>query len=274
MMGAGLLGMLFSLLGILASPFLARWGADQLDGMTRGAIQQLEMTAVSVRFAAQSLSNGAEALHEGRQIILSINHNLETTRPLLESISVLLAEEAPSTIEATREALISAQAGAQAIDRVLRGLDALSPITGVTYQPEKPLEVSLADAAQGLQPLPMAFRSVDAKLQDVDGSLTEMQPVLAGILGELDALQDSMTRLGKNLQLQADDLDTLAERLSDIAPRVLGFTRVGAVVLGFVFFWLFLGQVSIYFVGVWLSRSTGAFQAEMFHSQAHNTEEE
>jgi uncharacterized membrane protein YdfJ with MMPL/SSD domain len=203
---------------------------------------------------------------------VSIDNSLTTTGPLLESVSTLLADEAPTTLEMTREALISAQASAQAIDRVLRGLDALSPITGVTYQPEKPLEVSLAEVAQALKPLPTAFKSIDVKLKEVDGSLNEMQPVLEGILGELNVLGESMSRLEVNLNSQADTLDTLAARLLEIVPQMPRFMQVVAVLLGLFLFWVLLGLASIYFVGVWVSGSMETFYHQAFQLQTHKIE--
>jgi hypothetical protein len=120
--------------------------------------------------------------------------------PLLNSVGSLLADELPQSIEATQHALISAQDGAAAMDRVLRGLRLL----GLDYDPELPLDQSLAQTADSLDGLPEALRQTE---QDLSQS------------------QDDLTQMGDDLALLAKNLDAFSNDLDDIVTEIQGVTE-------------------------------------------------
>jgi hypothetical protein len=253
---AGATGVLACLLCLMALPFMAGWGGAKAKEMLAATSQRVQSLADSIRLAGQSLEQAANTLEDSTTTLDTIQNTLRASGPLLNSIEVLIGENLPTTIEVTNQALISAQASAQAIDRVLRALDALSLITGVTYKPEKPLDESLAEIADGLSPLPDALRDSQADLASMVDRLEKVTPTLVDAQDEFGLLAETLRRMGDSISEESDALEAFADILSGAASQALGWMRGLAAVLALVIIWLGLGQAAIFYLGEQLRRES------------------
>ncbi len=247
--GVGMAGVLLSLLGLLLMP----WGVARLSAWMAGS---LEMAAVQAEATAETLALGGESLRQGGRSLESAadglevaRRSLQNSRPALESIGALVGEEAAATIEATHQALLGAQESARAVDRVLRGLAALGPLTGVSYDPQQPLEQSLGAMAASLEPLPESLRAVQGDLRRAAQDLAALDHALGQTGDEVDALAQDLTRLGSDLEQRAAGVQSLAERLeraAQAAPR-WGWALGGLAALALA--WLALWHAALLWVG-------------------------
>jgi HAMP domain-containing protein len=235
---------------------MAGWSGAKAKDMLTATAQRVRLLAVSVRLAGQSLEQAANTLEDSTAALDTVENALEASSPLLYSIEVLIGEDIPSTLEVTNQALLSAQASAQAIDRILRALDALSLITGVTYQPEKPMDESLAEVADGLSPLPDALRAAQKDLTSVANRLEEVAPTLVDAQDEFGLLAKSLRRMGNDVSREADSLEAFADVLSGAASRASGWMRGLATVMALLIVWLGLGQAAVFYVGEQLRRES------------------
>lgn len=153
---------------------------------------------------------------------------------LLQSVSGFLSDDAPDTIESARQAILSTQEGARAMDRVLRGLATVSFLTGVEYDPEQPLDASLAEVAGSLSPLPDSLRAVSGDLDEVRDNLTELQEATVSMQSDIAGLQTELEGSSQSLALNAEAAGRLAAQMALVADRLKQFRIMLALI------WVFL----------------------------------
>ncbi len=245
----GGLGVVLSLLSIVVVSWLAfRWrGGLQLQ-VTRAA-DQVRGLALVLEAASGGLASASVSLRSSAEALAATQENLENSNPLLESLNAFVGEEAPDVIEATRRSLLSAQAGAAAIDQVLQGLASLGPLTGVDYDPEQTLQDSLAEAAAGLAPLPSALRGLESDLDLAASDLDLMQLRISSVARDLHTLAENLERMEDTLTTQVGALEGLADTLDQAAGRASNWLVVGAAVLNILLAWNAVSQYAVYVVG-------------------------
>lgn len=215
----GALGLLLSLLTAIALPLGgARAGRLVQDAMSAGAETSRQL-ALTVRTSRASIKAAASGLENASQALNTVEQGLVNSDPLLESTGELLGEELPITIETTRAALISAQGGAAAMDRVLRGLAFL----GLEYDPEQPLDQSMGETADSLEPLPATLRGVESDLSASREDLDAVRADLDDLGRDSQQLAEELSTMAASLEGYAGDLTRAAQRLergSQRAPMV------------------------------------------------------
>lgn len=225
--GVGLVvSLLLLLLGPLLSIRLGVWAESQLGSMAATA----RSLAATSRSSRSALSAGAASLHSARDTLLTVEDSLQNVDPLLTSVRGLLGEDLPATIDATETALLSAQQGAAAMDRVMRGLR----LFGLDYNPELPLDQSLAATAEGLAPLPASLQAVEASLVTSQQDLTGVRNDLTGVASDLDDLAVEMDRTADSLSGYAGQLESGAEAMDDLSTRarLYGWLLAALALLG------------------------------------------
>ncbi len=245
----GAVGVVISLAALLLLPLAAVQASRSLPGRFEAGARQARALADVLQIAIDGVDNAATTLESSALALRAMRANLQNTGPILSSVGEVLADEAPRTIEATRSALNAAQAGAAAIDQVLRTLAALGPLTGVQYDPDQPLDAGLAQAAEGLRPLPASLRAIGGELEraneDLDqlsGRMIQVADGIGGMATELQSLQDS-------LEAQRLSLLELADRLDRIAASSPLWIAGAALLLGLAILWVASGQYAVYLIG-------------------------
>lgn len=242
---AGSLGLILSVALALALPLVSlRFTANLADRLT-GAADAMNGVAEGINVAGRNLESGAAALDSGSQALRTANRSLQGMDPLLDSVGELLADELPGSIEATQDALISAQDGAAAMDRVLRGLRLL----GLNYDPELPLDQSLAQTADSLQGLPQALRQTEQDLAQSQDDLAQMGQDLTVLARNLDVFSDDLRESAAEIQTVTDNLDSASAQLTRWGERMPSLRWLFAAVSFAFGLWLVLLHLNLYVVG-------------------------
>jgi hypothetical protein len=242
-------GIALSIVCLILVPILAYRVSDSIDGLLLTISEETSMAAVSLRQVRLSISEGVQTLEAAEASIRNMERSMKDTKPLIGSTVELLVEHAPKIIDDTRHALGSAEESARAVDQVLRNLARLGPITGVSYDPEQPLDEGIADVTGSLEPLPATLREVGDELNQAGSSLEEVSGSL-GVVG--DEMKDFAEEISsKNFMIAnlADDLDTLSEAVDHARDRIKPMVLVGAVCIGLFLIGVALGQTAMYDVG-------------------------
>ncbi|MGA9531167.1 MAG: hypothetical protein WBR18_00465 [Anaerolineales bacterium] len=245
---AGGLGLILSLALLVAGPLfsirLGQWAEVQMHSMADRA----RALAVTSRSSRSALSAGAVSLYDARDTLLTVEASLGNLDPLLSSTRVLLGDELPSTIDATEAALLSAQQGAAAMDRVLRGLS----LFGLDYDPELPLDQSLAATAEGLAPLPDSLQAVEKELRTSQQDLAGVSTDLSTVGADLGDLADDLDRTAKSLTGYAGQLESGADQLEALEGRAWLGGRLLALATAVVALWLAMVNVVLMVNGRWM----------------------
>jgi hypothetical protein len=245
---AGWLGLILSLALFVAGPLfsvrLGQWAEVRLRSMASSA-RDLSQTSRSSRAA---LSAAAISLHDARDTLLTVESSLGKVDPLLSSTRRLLGDELPSTINATETALRSAQQGAAAMDRVLRGLR----LFGLDYGPELPLDQSLAATAEGLAPLPASLQAVERELVTSQQDLAGVRVDLSTVAADLDDLATDLDRTAESLTGYGGQLESGAEWLASLSGRARLVGWLLALVAMAAALWLAILNVVLVVNGRWM----------------------
>ena len=246
---AGGLGAALCLVCLVILPLVA----GRVAATCRESLASLAEAAGTLRdpleIAAGSLGEGAATLDAVGTMLLSAEASLESLEPLLDSVGEVVGEDAPAAIEAARGALVSAEAGAAAIDSTLRALSYLGPLTGVTYDPEQSLQDSLAEVGASLEELPDDLRGIQ---DDLDAAVEDLEPVrssMEDVAGHLDVLAASLAGLEEYILIQSTALDSLAlsaDRAAESAPAWV-WRMTAACELLLLLTWL--EQIAVLLVG-------------------------
>jgi hypothetical protein len=212
--------LLFSMCAIILTPiFLVRTlptsknRLSQLRTSAQGTVSLIDRLETALQDTSSAIDSAARSL-------LSVGQVLDDSGPLIDSTSVLLGEALPDSIYAIQLGLIQAEDSAMALDQLLRGLTVLSPITGVRYDPEIPLNEGIANTATGLDPLPaalidvrdqllLATRDLDDLSKDLRVSATDLQILNA----DLREQKQQLTFVGTSLDYFVLFLDRLQQQL-------------------------------------------------------------
>lgn len=251
---AGAFGIVLGLLGLIFLPFISNrvntLARSMLTTTTGGVRSMTEM----IREVDNSLVDAVVVLDGARLTLTSVAGSVEDSKPLIRSTGELLGDRIPQIIDNTRQALVSAEDGARAIDQVLRGLASLGPITGITYNPEKPLDKAISDVAISLEPLPGELVIVRDDLESATSDLDEVTESLRKASGGLDIFVDGLVEMEVKLTSLADDLDVVADQLTQAETKIPSIISGVLVTAELVLLWFVLCQCAIFIVGSRLMR--------------------
>jgi hypothetical protein len=247
------------LVAMLLICFLPAKAAAFADEVLEKAREGVHTTISSLEMVIGTIEEAVDVLEEAAVSLIAVGDTIEGTEPMIESLGVLVGEKTPATIESTREALISAEEGARAIDQVLRGLARLSLLTGITYDPDQPLDEGIAEVAASLEPLPAALEEVHEDMGEATGNLAEVSQSLGDVsyqldqfVGELGELKERLVEFSSNLEARAQDIDAAAERVPALIWVVFAVCELFLL-------WVILGQCALFFMGDQM-RKVGAEQ--------------
>jgi hypothetical protein len=212
---SGALGLTLIVLSMALLPVgawrLSRVVGDQLHSAGKWA----QETAAVLRDSANGLTSASEALTSSNLALRSVGTSLSDAQPLLASVGEVLERQAPTAIATARQSLIDAEAGAQSIDRVLRGLSFL----GIGYNPDQPLSRSLAETADSLQPLPAALSDAGEHLQTTQEDLGQVSQDVVRVSDDLANMAAQIAPMADDLDRQAGQVEGLGMSMNDLADR-------------------------------------------------------
>ena len=244
-------------LGLLLLP-LAAGGAAQAvrAGLTNAAGEAAGMSG-TLRTAADGLAEASATLEETGATLRQVRRSLEDSEPLLDSVGRLVGDDAPTTLESTRDAILATRSGAQAIDQVLRALSRVSFLTGVRYEPDESLDQSLAGVAEAIGPLPDSLRAAAGDLDSATAGFREVELGLTQTADEMRVLAISMQNLSWSLDAQGVEFDRIAAALESASDRATGIVTLAAGLLALMLIGTGLTQAAVLMLGRGLAKGEG-----------------
>ncbi|MEI8165488.1 MAG: hypothetical protein WCG26_03880 [Chloroflexales bacterium] len=241
LIGAGLLGLLLSLAGLI---FVVSVGTA-----AEGALMR-ELTTLDQALAATSdgLTVADSTLADTRRTLTALGTTLDdattaltATMPTVIALKDLTGTSLPQTLGTTRQALASAQATAKVVDDVLRTV----AMFGVAYDPAVPLNVALGQVADSLGELPTTLGEMSAGLGTAHTQLglvaSDLGEVSAGVASITTSVNAAATVVG-HYQTVVGNLRGEVAAVREAAPGWMMLTRGGLILL---LIWLGLAQIGL-----------------------------
>jgi hypothetical protein len=176
-----LIGLVFIIIAAI-SLVISGWGLYQIWTLRQpvaGAAvagidlfaETLDTTSDALKVTSESLQSASDTVTAVERTSLSVAQAMSTTRMTLGSFASLTGKDLPSSIDASRTALKSAQSSAVVVDSVLTTLSRI-PLINIQYNPAVPLSTALGDVAKSLDNLPPTFNTLARNLNTTGDGLS------------------------------------------------------------------------------------------------------
>jgi methyl-accepting chemotaxis protein len=209
----------------------------------------LSTTRDGLVLADQSLNTAVTSIEALQSTVDTLGKTINDTSPLVDSLSGLLGDELPTTIQSAQTSLVAAQSSAKIIDDVLHVLTSIPFFPGDTYNPPVPLNVALGQVSDSLDTLPGSFTTMQTSLDKTGSNLTVIKANVELISGDIGKVRDSLEssrQVVDQYQKVTTDLSAKLERGRARLPTWIGL----AAWFGTIFFgWLATTQIGLFLQG-------------------------
>lgn len=242
---AALLGLGVSLAGLI---FLGRFSSQvssSLTGTLDSLSEALTITQDGLDVADGALNDADSALISMTGTLDGVNQSLRGMDPTLDALRTLLGTDLPATIEATQDSLASAETSAKNIDGVLTSLSRIPFLGSLVYNPEVPLNETLAGISDSLDPIPgslrQAKRGLDTAKTNMDSINTDLDVVVEST-GAISTSTAEAQRVVSEYQTLVTSIQTRVEKMQKQLP---GQVRLATLAAAIFLIWLGLAQIGL-----------------------------
>jgi hypothetical protein len=257
---------LFGLGGGLYAAVALQQGARELErdvvsGMDFG-LEGLEVVSDTLQVLIQTVD--ATALMVDAAVASSENTQatLEALQPAVQELGDMAGTDLPASIQAVQGAMPALEQAGLTIDRALRTLagfewSATIPLLnyelgfglGVEYDPDIPLDQSIAQVGAGLAELPTQLEGIEADLVSTYQSLGETATSIGEVGEDLAAVGQDLRDTSETMEAYNDLIDRTARELHERRWNIRDQLTRGRVILTVILVWLALSQLAPLYLG-------------------------
>ncbi len=216
--------------------------------------ETLDTTSDALRVVSDSLQSASDTVTTVERTTLSVAETMSTTRTTVGSFANLMGKDLPTSIDATRTALQSAQSSAVVIDNVLTMLSRV-PLINIQYNPDVPLDVALGNVANSLDNLPPTFSTIERDLNTTGDSLDQVVTSLNELPKMTQQMQRNIADAHKVVARYQSEVDGLQKLIKPIKSSLAQALMAVELASAFLVFWLGVTQVQVLLKGLELLRS-------------------
>ncbi len=215
--------------------------------------ETLDTTSDALRVVSDSLQSASDMVTTLESTTLSVVETMSTTRASIDSFANFMGEDLPTSIDATRTALESAQSSAVVIDTVLTVLSKV-PLINIQYNPDMPLGAALGDVADSLDTLPPTFSTIEGNLNTTGDSIDQVVASLNELPKTTQQIQRNIADAQVVVAQYQSEVDGLQKLIKPIKSSLADALMTVEIALVFLIFWLGVTQVQVLWKGLELLR--------------------
>jgi hypothetical protein len=255
---AGILGLLLSLAGLIGvwmvKPSLAAFANNTL--LTVNNSITTSQTAMEV--TGQALGATVDSVNALSEMLATTALAVQDTKPVMTQLNSVIGEKLPATLQSATESLNAAQQAAAVMESSIQSLNTFRAVlSGVpmfgafvegpteTYNPEKPLAVSLGEVATNLEGLPPMFTEMAANMDKADNNLDGIQGNLTTMSTSVGLIANSLTAYQAMVAQSQASTENLRAMLTSIQANLNSILNGVAVVISLFLLWLLVAQIVI-----------------------------
>jgi hypothetical protein len=215
----------------------------------------------SLDVASSTLDGAAIAVSSLYTTALGVSETLSSTRVTVDEMAGLAEDDLPQSIESSLLALDGLEETAAVIDRLLRGLQQF----GVgDYDPETPLDRAVAEAVNGLMPVPQSLRAMGAGLHQTGAGLEQVQDGVVLMGDHMLGIRQNVVDADAALSSHRSTLEQLQTRVGTARQNVERPIQTVAWGATLLLIWIGLSQLAIvrWGIGLWQRRATQTAEPE------------
>ena len=240
------------------------------DQLAANLVNTLDLIGTTVEATGSALVLADKALESAVTSVSALENTVQTlgrtvgnTTPIIDSISKIMTVDLPSTLQATRGALGSAQNSASSIESTLRLLTAIPLLPIEPYQPTVPLTDALEDLNDSLGPLTESFSSMDKSLASSRGNLTMLSAQVNIISRRVGEMETSLTEARQVISQYQTVTSTLTDQLEAVQQNIGNMMVMLAWIITIILIWLALTQIGLLMQGWEMVTSLREVQVEI-----------
>ena len=246
------------------SLLLSLWGLIQIwtmrqpvaDAAVAGVdlfAETLDTTSDALKVTSESLQSASDTVTMIERTSLSVAQTMSTTRTTVGSFANLMGKDLPTSIDATRATLKSAQSSAVVVDNVLTTLSRI-PLINIQYNPAVSLSAALGNVAVSLDNLPPTFGVIERNLNTTGNSLDQVVTSLNELPKTTQQVQRNIADAQKVVTRYQGEVDGLQKLIKPIKPSLAMALTAITLGLTFLVFWLAVLQMQVLLKGLELLR--------------------
>jgi peptidoglycan hydrolase CwlO-like protein len=242
-------GLLFSFSGILSTWFMRPRILNSLDEFVNTFDSILNTTDQSLLILDSTIENSQNNLNTIYSTLNNLDGSIESISESLQLSSSLIGDDLRLTIIETQIALSSASSSAKLIDDTLSIIAAI-PLLGARYQPDVPLNISLANVAGSMSDIPVALETIELSLDKTSGGITNLKDDLLDLGEDILYLSGNLTDAQENISEYQKTIEQLQIQTNQVRTQSRGIALFISVIFSGLFFWLGVAQVNILLQGL------------------------
>jgi hypothetical protein len=242
LLGAAVLGLLLSLAGLVVVFTVGRQAEAAFMRELDVLDEALAATSDGLAVSNVTLDDTAATIRSLSQTFVSVSVTITETSPIISTMADLAGQDLPQTVNATRQALDSAQETAQVADGVLGSLS----IFGLRYNPEVPLSTAIGEVSTSLEGLPTALGEVSRGLKRANDNLITVAGDLRMVTVGLNAIALSVTELTTVVARYEEVIASLQAEVAQVRAASPGWFFAGRLGLSLLMLWLAVAQLALF----------------------------
>lgn len=215
--------------------------------------ETIGITKTGLENASGSLDTVGANIANLNNTILTVAQSLTDVVPVVSSISTLLQDELPTTLDATQTSLETAEASASLLDGVMRALTSIPFYPGEAYNPEVPLHVSVQNVATSLEDLPESLIEIGEQLEANQENFTDIEDDLIALSVTLTDINTDIESAKSTLSEYQTLLTSVDTQIGLLIENLPGILSGGAWFLSLFILWFLFTQIGLILQGFTLA---------------------
>lgn len=248
---AAVLGLIVSLAGLI---LLGRAEQDFSASIANGIAlldRALGTTMEGLAVTSDSLDRAGNTITWLETTTGGFGRAITNTIPTINALSDVLGEDLPATIEATQQALASAQTSAKFLDDAVVLFNALRPSEPRTTPP---LNETIAEVSASLDGIPAALVKAREGLVRTARNLRRIENNLASVTGGITEIGVGLEDAQSVIVDYQDVVKDLKNKVEVVGDRLPGWLSAARWSLSLVLIWLGIAQIGLLTQGLELIR--------------------
>ena len=247
---AAIFGFLLSIGGVILLWTAKGSVTARIESNLNVTLSILQTTEDGLAVIGDSLATLEQIVDTLESTLSTFGRSVEDAGPLVSDIRSIVGVQLPTTLEATRTSVESAQASAAIVDNILTTITSIPFFPGEPYAPEVPLNVSLGNVATTLSEIPDTLAETDSSLGDLEQNLTSTQTSLENLSGDIGEVRAQLGEAELVIISYQGILRDLSTRVEGLIESVPGWINTAALVLTLIFIWILATQVGLLLQGL------------------------
>jgi hypothetical protein len=243
------LGLVISLLGLVAVFGFSGPVASSADQALQLTVAALTSGQQNLDLAQRALAEAQTALEATEAFVEGAGGGLANSSAVMGSLSDMLVGDLGHVVVETQHSLAAAEEAAAVMEELLHGLNVISGLTGLTYDPDVSLTESFARINESLDTVPRTLAELDQSLTAAQEDLDDSQASVAELAGPLRESEAVLTEAQASLEEYSGLIAQLIQEVEGLQHSLPRWTRAVVFSLYFLLLWLAITQVGLLWQG-------------------------